>query len=305
MPLRLAFLGTPAFAERVLRALLDSPHDIAAVYCQPPRPAGRGHRPLPSPMQRAAEAAGLTVRTPARLGDEEAQAFAALKLDAAVVASYGLILPKAMLAGPRLGCLNVHASLLPRWRGAAPIERALMAGDAETGVTIMEMEEGLDTGPILLAEKIPIGPGTTAPDLYDAIATRGGALLLQALDGLAQGRLAPRAQPADGATYARKIGRDEGRIDWRRPATELDRMVRALNPQPGTFFEHGERIKVLEAEPIYGFEDAAPGTVMDYALTVACGAGALRPLRVQRPGRAAVETASFLRGFPIPPGTIL
>ena len=304
-PLRVAFLGTPHFAERVLRALIASPHEIAAVYCQPPRPAGRGHKPSPSAVQVAAEAAGLALRMPARLDAEEARAFAALGLDAAIVAAYGLILPKAMIEAPRLGCLNVHASLLPRWRGAAPIERALIAGDRETGITIMRMDEGLDTGPILLAEPIAIGPRTTAAELYEAIAARGAALVLDALDGLAQGRLLPRPQPQDGMTYARKIRREEGRLDWRLPAATLERMVRALNPSPGVFFEAGERIKLLAAETAPGLPGTAPGTVLDDALAIACGDGALRPLLLQRPGRAPVETKPFLRGFPLPPGTVL
>jgi methionyl-tRNA formyltransferase len=304
-PLRLAFLGTPRFAERVLSALIATPHEIAAVYCQPPRPAGRGHKPQAAPVARTAAAAGLPLRMPARLDADDAAAFAALGLDAAVVAAYGLILPKAMIEAPRLGCLNVHASLLPRWRGAAPIERALIAGDAETGVTIMRMDEGLDTGPILLAEPIAIGPRTTAADLYDAMAERGTALVLAALEDLAQGRLAPRPQPGAGATYARKIGRDEGRLDWRLPAATLERMVRALQLSPGAYFEHGERIKILAVEVAPGRPGAGPGTVLDSDLTIACGEGAIRPLIVQRPGRAAVETKAFLRGYNLPPGTIL
>jgi len=306
MSLRLAFLGTPDFAARILAALRASPHEVAAVYCQPPRPAGRGHRLAPSAVQRAAEAAGLPLAMPERLGPAEAEAFAALGLDAAVVAAYGLILPRAMLAAPRLGCLNVHASLLPRWRGAAPIERALLAGDAETGVTIMRMDEGLDTGPIILAAPIPIGPRTTAAQLYDAIAERGVALLLAALDGLAAGRLTPRPQPETGATYAKKLRREEGRLDWRWPAAALERAVRALNPSPGVWFEAGgERIKVLAAETAPGRAGAAPGTVLDDALAIACGEGALHPLLLQRAGRAPAELAAFLRGFPIPRGTVL
>ncbi|HZT51924.1 MAG TPA: methionyl-tRNA formyltransferase [Stellaceae bacterium] len=306
MPLRLAFLGTPAFAARILAALLASPHQVAAVYCQPPRPAGRGHRQTPSAVQRAAEAAGFAPRMPERLGETEAAAFAALGLDTAVVASYGLILPRAMIEAPRFGCLNVHASLLPRWRGAAPIERAILAGDAATGVTIMRMDEGLDTGPILLAETIPIAPRTTAAELYDGIAERGAALLLAALDGLEAGRLAPRPQPAEGATYAKKLARDEGRLDWRGDAAALERAVRALNPAPGTWFEwRGERIRVLAAALAPDGRDAAPGTVLDDALAVACGTGALRLLVLQRPGRAPVDAAAFLRGFPLPRGTVL
>jgi methionyl-tRNA formyltransferase len=303
--LRLAFLGTPRFAERILRALIAARHQVAAVYCQPPRPAGRGHKPHASAVQRAAEAAGLPRFMPERIGEAEVRRFASLGLDAAVVASYGLILPKAMLAAPRLGCINVHASLLPRWRGAAPIERALIAGDAETGVTIMQMDEGLDTGAILLASPIAIGPRTTAAELYDAIAERGAGLVLEALDGLAAGRLEPRPQPAAGATYAKKVRREEGRLDWRLPAATLERVVRALNPAPGTWFEQGERIKVLAAAVEPGAAGAAPGTVLDDALAIACGEGALRPLLLQRPGRAPVATAPFLRGYAVPRGTVL
>jgi methionyl-tRNA formyltransferase len=300
--LRLAFLGTPVIAERILRALVPQ-HDIAAVYCQPARPAGRGHKPAPAPVARAATELGLPLRTPERLGPDEAREFAALGLDAAVVAAYGLILPKAMLAAPRLGCLNVHASLLPRWRGAAPIERAILAGDAATGVTIMRMDERLDTGPIVLAESMPIGPQTTAAELYDRMAARGAALMLEALDGLANGTLAPRPQPAAGATYAKKLAREEGRLDWRLSAVRLERAVRALSPSPGAFFEHGERIKVLAAEAVAG--DGPPGAVLDERLAIACGEGAFRPLVLQRAGRAPVETAAFLRGFALPKGTIL
>jgi len=302
--LRLAFLGTPDVAARILRTLAASPHRIAAVYSQPARPAGRGHKEAPAPVARVAAELGLPLFTPARLGPDEASAFAALALDAAIVAAYGLILPKAMVEAPRLGSLNVHASLLPRWRGAAPIERAILAGDAETGVTIMRMDEGLDTGAIVLAEKIPLGPRTTAPELYDRVAERGAALVLEALDGLASGRLVPRPQPRDGATYAKKIGREEGRLDWRRPADELERQVRALGTAPGTWFEAGERIKVLAAETLAA-SGAAPGTILDDNLAIQCGEGAFRPLVLQRAGRAPLDLAVFLRGFALPKGTLL
>ncbi|HUZ72399.1 MAG TPA: methionyl-tRNA formyltransferase [Stellaceae bacterium] len=306
MSLRLAFLGTPDFAARILAALLDAGHRVAAVYCQPPRPAGRGHRVQPSPVQLAAAAAGLPLVMPERLGPAEADAFAALGLDAAVVAAYGLILPPAILRAPRLGCLNVHASLLPRWRGAAPIERAILEGDATTGITIMQMDEGLDTGPIVLAEKVPIGPRTTAPELTAALAECGARLIVAALDGLAAGRLAPRPQPDTGATYARKLRSEEGRLDWRSPAARLERAVRALNPAPGVWFEHdGARFKVLEAAIAPGDPGAAPGTVLDDRLRVACGEDALRLLVLQRPGRGALDAAAFLRGFAIPAGTVL
>jgi methionyl-tRNA formyltransferase len=305
MTLRLAFMGTPEFAVPILEALRAAGHMVVAVYSQPPRPAGRGHRPQPSPVQRAAEAAGISAHTPAKLDAAEQERFRGLGLDAAVVAAYGLLLPKAVLTAPRLGCLNVHASLLPRWRGAAPIQRAILAGDAETGVTIMEMDAGLDTGPMLLQERVPIGPETTAEILHDRLAEVGARLIVSALQGRAAGTLAARAQPTEGVTYARKLARDEGRLNWSKPAVELERMVRALNPAPGVWFEHAkERFKVLAAE-IADSPEREPGTVLDDMLAVACGKGALRLLRLQRPGRAPMETAAFLRGYPLPPGTKL
>jgi len=304
--LRLAFMGTPDFAVPSLEALRAAGHDIAAVYSQPPRPAGRGHRPQPSPVQQAAEAAGLPVHTPARLDAAAIAEFAALGLDAAVVAAYGLILPKPVLAAPRLGCVNVHASLLPRWRGAAPIQRAILAGDGETGITIMQMEEGLDTGPILLANAVPIGPATTAQQLHDRLAELGSGLVVSALDGVAQGRVAPRPQPAEGVTYAKKLRREEGALDWRRPAPELERAVRAFDPWPGAWFERGrERVRVLAAELADAPPAAASGTVLDDRLAIACGQGALRPLNLQRAGRAPQDVDAFLRGYPLPRGTVL
>jgi methionyl-tRNA formyltransferase len=305
--LRVAFMGTPAFAVPVLRALIERRYDLAAVYTQPPRPAGRGHAVRPTPVQVQAVAAGIAVRTPATLAvPGEQQAFRELGLDAAVVAAYGLILPPAVLAAPRLGCLNVHASLLPRWRGAAPIQRAILAGDERTGVTIMQMDEGLDTGALLLAEATPIGPDEDAGALHDRLAAIGARLVVDALDALAEGRLRPRPQPEAGATYARKIGRDEARLDWRRPAAELARRVRAFAPAPGAHFDHGgERIRVLAAEPVAGERSGAPGTVLDDGLLVACGEGGLRLTRLQRPGRSVMAAAEFLRGFPLRAGTAL
>jgi methionyl-tRNA formyltransferase len=304
--LRLAFMGTPDFSVPILQALVTAGHEIAAVYCQPPRPAGRGHQPQPSPVHAFAESLGLAVRTPARLDAAAAAEFKALDLDVAVVAAYGLILPKSVLAAPRLGCINVHASLLPRWRGAAPIQRALLAGDTETGITIMQMDEGLDTGPMLLAAPVSIGPTTTASELHDILSALGAGLIVSALDGIAVGRLAPQPQPQEGATYARKLARDEGRLDWRKPADFLERAVRALNPWPGVWFERdGERFKVLAAETEAGRGGALPGTVLDEHLTVACGAAALRLLTVQRAGRAAQPAEAFLRGYPIAAGTVL
>jgi methionyl-tRNA formyltransferase len=307
MRLRLAFMGTPDFAVPVLAALLAAGHEIAAVYCQPPRPSGRGQRTQQAPVHAFAASRGLAVRHPVSLRTAAAQAdFAALAADAAVVAAYGLILPKPVLAAPRLGCVNVHASLLPRWRGAAPIQRALLAGDSATGITIMQMDEGLDTGAILLAESVPIGPKTTAGELHDALAALGSRLAVAALDGIVAGTLHARPQPGDGVIYAAKLGRDEGRLDWRRPAVELERATRALNPWPGTWLEiAGERIKVLAAELAPGVAGAAAGTVLDDRLRIACAPGALRPTILQRGGRGAADTASFLRGFAIRSGEVL
>ncbi len=304
--LRLAFMGTPAFAAQILAALVEAGHDLAAVYSQPPRPAGRGHRVTPSAVQELAEMRGLPVETPAKVDDAAVRRFAALNVDAAVVVAYGLILPKAMLDAPRLGCLNVHASLLPRWRGAAPVERALLAGDRETGISIMRMDEGLDTGPVLLAERLPIPPGMGAAALYDELAALGARLIVAALAAAAQGKLAPKPQPADGATYARKLRREEGALDWRKPAVELERAVRAFEVFPGSYFTHDrERIRVLAASVIESPRGAAPGTVLDDHLAIACGEGALRPKRLQRAGRAALGADEFLRGYAIPRGTRL
>ena len=308
----LVFMGTPAFAATILEALIEAGHHIRAVYTQPPRPAGRGHRPQPSPVQLLAVQHRIPVRCPVSLRAQEAQAtFSAFDADATVVAAYGLILPHAILAAPRLGCLNVHASLLPRWRGAAPIQHALLAGDSETGITIMQMEEGLDTGPILLQRAVPIAPGETAAELSETLAALGARLIVDALDGVARGTLVARPQPQEGVTYARKIGREDGRLDWRFPAAVLGRRVRALDPWPGAFFEGprirdgGERIRVLAAVALPGSAPSAPGTVLDEQLSISCGEGVLRPLRVQRAGRAAVEVSAFLRGHPIPAGTVL
>jgi methionyl-tRNA formyltransferase len=295
--MRLAFLGSPDFAVPALRALHAAGHEIAAVYCQPPKPAGRGQKQTPCPVHRSALDLGLAVRTPPRLKRDAAEhaAFAALDLDVAVVAAYGLILPKAMLEVPRRGCLNIHASLLPRWRGAAPIQAAILAGDEQTGVTIMRMEEGLDTGPMLLAEATPIAPRETTATLHDRLAAIGARLILRALDEN------PPAipQPAEGVTYAPKLTKADGVLDWRQPAAVLDRKVRALNPWPGTYFDaNGETIRVLEAEPVPGA--ATPGTVLAGA-AIACGEGALRLIRLQRPGRAPLPAEAVLRGFHLPP----
>ncbi len=294
--LRLAFMGSPDFAVPALRALHAAGHDIAAVYCQPPRPAGRGQRETPCPVHRAALELGLEVRTPARVRRDAAEhaAFAALDADVAVVAAYGLILPKPMLEAPRRGCLNIHASLLPRWRGAAPIQAAILAGDAESGITIMQMEEGLDTGPMLLREAVPITPRMTTSELHDALSAMGARMILEALERAP----APVPQPEEGVTYAAKLTKEDGRLDWQRDAAALDRQVRALNPWPGTFFSLGaEQIRVLAAEPVD--RRGEPGRVIGDAV-IACGDGALRLIRLQRPGRAAMEAEAFLRGFPLP-----
>ena len=307
-PLRLAFMGTPEFSIPVLNALIDAGHDIRAVYTQPPRPAGRGKRDRKSPIHDVAEAHGIEVRTPARLRDEaEHQAFEALDLDAAVVVAYGLILPLAILEAPRLGCINVHASLLPRWRGAAPIQRAIMAGDTESGVCIMMMDEGLDTGPVLMTERVAITPETTGAGLHDALAEIGARLIVPALSGLRDGSLVAVPQVQDGATYAAKLTRGIGRLDWSRPAGELECLVRALDPWPGAWcLMDGERLKVLGAEVVeLGRLTNEAGTVLDPSLTVACGDGALRLTRVQKPGKGAMDADAYLRGNPVSPGIIL
>jgi methionyl-tRNA formyltransferase len=299
---RLAFMGSPEFAVPALLGLHGAGHEIAAVYCQPPKPAGRGYALRPCPVQIAAERLGLDVRTPTRLRADPAaqQAFAALRLDAAVVAAYGLILPRAMLDAPRRGCLNIHASLLPRWRGAAPIQAAVLAGDAETGVTIMQMDAGLDTGPTLLREAVPITGTTTAAGLHDALSEIGARLILRVL---AEDQ-PPVPQPADGVTYAPKLTRDAGRIDWTRDAVAIERQVRAFNPWPGTFtILRGATLKVLAAAVVSG--SGVPGAVLDDRLTIACGEGALRLTRVQLAGRPAMAANAFLRGHPVPPGTVM
>lgn len=307
--MRLAFMGSPDFAVPALRALHAAGHTIATVYCQPPRPAGRGQAVRPCPVHVAAEALALPVRTPARLrhATGEWEAFQAQYLDAAVVAAYGLILPPTMLDAPRRGCLNIHASLLPRWRGAAPIHAAILAGDAETGITIMRMDAGLDTGPMLLREAVPIPPAATTTGLHDTLAAMGARLILTALTTDPP----PVPQPAEGVTYAAKLSRDDGRIDWNQDTAALERKVRAYDPWPGTYtMLEGAVLKILGAGTVTGTSTgqsvtATPGTVLDEALTVACGTGALRLTRVQRAGRAPMEAAAFLRGHPVPVGTRL
>jgi methionyl-tRNA formyltransferase len=300
--MRLAFMGTPDFAVPALKALHGAGHDITAVYCQPPRPAGRGQTLRLCPVHQEAERLGLQVRTPARLRkDEAAQAdFATLRLDAAVVAAYGLILPQTMLDSPAKGCLNIHASLLPRWRGAAPIQAAILAGDTETGVTIMQMDAGLDTGAMLLKQAIPITATTTSATLHDQLAAAGASLILQTLAT----NPPPQPQSDQDATYAAKLSRDDGLIDWTRSAAEIDRQIRAFDPWPGTFTAlNGQNLKVLAASVIDG--TGTPGTTLDNHLTVACGSAALRLTQIQLPGRASLPADAFLRGHPVPPGTRL
>jgi len=300
--MRIAFMGTPDFAVPTLDALIAAGHEIVAVYAQPPRPAGRGRGLAPSPVQRRAEEAGIEVRTPVSLkSGEEQAAFAALGLDVAVVAAYGLILPEPILEAPRHGCLNVHASLLPRWRGAAPIQRAILAGDALTGITIMEMERGLDTGPMLALRPAEVGR-KTAGALSAELAVLGAEMMIEVLARLPNvGRM---PQPALSATYAPKIEKHEAKLDFAQPAEAVERQIRAFNPAPGAFFEYeSERIKVLVAE--VSDLSGAPGTVLDHGLAIACAQGSIVPSLVQRAGRGPMATAELLRGFVIPVGAIL
>jgi methionyl-tRNA formyltransferase len=302
--MKVVFMGTPDFSVPALDALAEA-HDIACVYTQPPRPAGRGKQPRPSSVQARAEALGLPVRHPVSLKEPQAQAdFAALDADVAVVVAYGLILPQPVLDAPRHGCLNIHASLLPRWRGAAPIHRAVMAGDAETGVCIMQMEAGLDTGPVLLREATPIGAEDTTGDLHDRLSVIGARLIVAALDRLPD--LTPEPQPGAGVTYAAKIDKAEARLDWSRPAAQVDAHIRGLSPFPGAWIEvAGERVKLLRSRLAPG--DGVPGTVLEAGprLIVACDAGAVEIVQAQRGGRRAMAADELLRGLPLQPGTVL
>jgi len=300
MPLRLAFMGTPEFAVPALNQLSETQHEIACVYTRPPRPKGRGLAQEKSPVHKLAESKGLEVRTPASLrSPEEQAAFSALNLDAAIVVAYGLLLPKAVLNSPRIGCFNLHASLLPRWRGAAPIQRAIMACDPKTGVMVMHMEEGLDTGPVLLTERVQIGRKTYG-QLHDELKQAGAELIRRALDGLEDGTIEETPQSDQGVTYARKIEHSETRIDWTSSARILDCQIRGLSPKPGAWFEHkGERIKILLADPVEGH--GAPGEFLENT-NIACGEGALTPVTVQRAGRSATDWQSFLRCFALQPG---
>ena len=305
--MRIAFMGTPPFAVPTLAALHAAGHEIAAVYTQPPRPAQRGKKLQQSAVHDWADAHGLPVRTPKSLRTEEAQAeFAALDLDIAVVAAYGLILPQAILDAPREGCLNVHGSILPRWRGAAPVQRAILAGDAETGVTIMQMDIGLDTGAMRLVETTPVAR-KTAGLLTDELAEMGALMMVKVLSDLHA--FPPVPQPDEGVTYAAKIDKSEARLDFLTSAVQVERQIRAFNPMPGAFFElDGERYKILAAEVVHPAETvagAAPGVTLDDALTIACNPGAIRAMRVQRAGKPAMDAAELLRGRPVPMGTRL
>lgn len=310
MPLTLVMMGTPDFSVATLEAVLAAGHTVAAVYSQPPRPAGRGLEPQKSPVHRVAEAHGLDVRTPVSLkAPEEQAAFRALGADAAVVVAYGLLLPQTVLDAPRLGCYNLHASALPRWRGAAPIQRAIMAGDAATAAMVMRMEAGLDTGPIGLAETVLIGPDTTAGELHDDLSVTGAALMVRALALLEAGRLMLTPQPAEGITYAKKIDKGETRIDFTQPAIAVHNHIRGLSPAPGAWLEidHGgrrERVKVLRSALVArGGADGPPaGTLLDDRLTVACGAGGVRLLELQRAGRTVMTADQLLRGLALTAG---
>ena len=307
MPLRVIFMGTPEFSVPTLRAIADAGHEIEAVYTQPPRAAGRrGLELTPSPVQREAQRLGVEVRTPVSLKNEaEQQAFHALRADVAVVVAYGLLLPKPILEAPRLGCLNGHASLLPRWRGAAPIQRAIMSGDTETGMMVMRMEEGLDTGPVAMVEKCAIGPDMTAGDLHDRLMSLGARLIVQALARLERGALTFTTQATAGVTYAKKIDKAETRLDWTRPAGEVHDRIRGLSPFPGAWCEAEiggrlERLKLLRSTLSDGAGE--PGGILDGRLTVACGSGAIRLVEVQRAGGKPIAVQEFLRGAKLEKG---
>jgi len=296
-------MGSPEFSLPALDALISAGHEVVAVYCQPPRAAGRGKKERPTPVQARAEELGLAVRHPRTLRTAQAQAeFAAFGADVAVVVAYGLILPKEILDTPPYGCINIHASLLPRWRGAAPIHRAIMAGDEKTGVCIMQMDEGLDTGPVLLRSEVPIGAGDTTQSLHDTLAYAGGELITKALENI--DKITPAPQPTDGITYAEKIDKSESRIDWSKPASEIDRKIRGLSPFPGAWCEYeGMRLKLLLSAPAKG--SGSPGELIDTPAYVACGQGAVELKRLQKAGGKAQDADDFVKGTPLPLGTRL
>ena len=305
MPLRLIFMGTPDFAVPTLLELVAHGHQVVAVYTRAAKPAGRGMKLQPTPVEQEARRLGIPVFTPKTLKTPEAlDEFSALEADAAVVVAYGMILPQAILDAPKLGCFNLHGSLLPRWRGAAPINRAIMAGDAESGVMVMKMDAGLDTGDVAMAERLAISDKMTASDLHDALAPLGADLMVRAMGALERGRLQLNKQSEDGVTYAAKIDKSEARIDWNKPAHDVLRHIHGLSPFPGAWCElatDGEsaRLKILRCEPAKGA--GAPGDVLDGSLTIACADGAIRILELQRAGKAPMKSADFLRGTPLKP----
>ncbi len=303
--IRIAFMGTPDFAVPALKALVDAGYQVVACYSQPPRPTGRGHKVQKSPVQLVAESYGIPTFTPASLRNAEAQAeFKALKLDVAIVAAYGLILPLAILESPLHGCVNIHGSLLPRWRGAAPIHRAMLEGDTTTGITIMQMDEGLDTGPMILKAELSLPAHAKVHEIHDQMAQLGAEALLKSLQGFMDGSLVSQPQPEQGVSYAAKLLKEEGRINWSEPAEVIATKVRVLNPWPGVWFDHGGiAIKVLDAQVVEG--SGQPGEVLDDQLTVACGVEALRLLTLQKPGKSPTDGPSFLRGYDLPRGTVL
>jgi methionyl-tRNA formyltransferase len=306
-PLRIVFMGTPDFSVPCLRSLAESGYEIVAVYSQPPRPAGRGQKEKLSPVHAFAVDQGWPVFTPKTFRSSDVQdAFKAHDADVAVVVAYGLILPTEALYAPKMGCVNVHASLLPRWRGAAPIQRAIEAGDAESGVCIMQMVEELDAGDVILEGRIDITSATTASSLHDALSVLGGKLIVEALDGLERGALMPIPQPEEGVTYAKKLSRDESELDWAQPAQNIERKVRALTPWPGVHFTYkGDRFKVQEVSFVETAQNVVPGTLLDDDLLIACGENALRVERLQRPGKGVMDRKAFLNGFPLKKGTNL
>ena len=303
--LRIAFMGTPEFAVPILEALVSVGHEIICVYTQPPRTGGRGQKEKKTPIHIRAEKFGINVRAPKDFRFKQQQrAFADLNLDCAVVVAYGLILPGVILTAPKLGCLNIHASLLPRWRGAAPIQRAILTGDEESGVTIMQMDEGLDTGAMLMVGRVTITRETTGESLHNTLSEIGSALIIKVLNALMEGKIRPTDQSEDGVTYAKKLDRSEGHIDWQKPAEDIERLIRAFTPWPGSWFEvKGERIKILSAQ--VENIDGVPGTVMDDKLTISCGVDGLQLNTVQRAGKSPMTVAEFLRGFELPIGTVV
>ena len=305
MAMRLAFMGTPGFSVPVLHALIAAGHELVRVYSQPPRRAGRGKTLRPSPVHQAAEAFRIEVQTPERFRDEAVLAdFEALQLDVAIVVAFGQILPQRALDAPKFGCLNIHASLLPQWRGAAPIQRAIMAGDSETGVGVMQMEAGLDTGPVLAESRSPIASTDTGATLHDRLSDLGASLLIDTLEKIARGQAEAKRQSDTGVTYARKIDKAEARIDWTRPASELDCHIRGLAPFPGAWCEiGGERVKVLMSE--CADDSGSAGVALDEKLLIACGDGALRLTQLQRAGKSATDVSGFVNGFPVPKGSAL